>query len=129
MEHRRGTRKAVSLQIRLESQRLPPLEGEIVDISAGGAFIRVLGRMPAPNSIVQLVLAPAIAGDELAQCRALVIRCTADGIGVMFDRRQDIRALDDYAAPHSIPAAAASRMGSLAGKSAAAGRVPATANQ
>jgi hypothetical protein len=63
--------------------------GEIVDLSAGGAFIKLHDFIPAPNTIIRLsFVVPG--NDQLRhECRALIVRRNGNGVGVMFDRRQD----------------------------------------
>ena len=89
MEHRRGRRKVVSLLITLDTRYRESLDGEIVDLSNGGACIRLQDFVPEPNTIVRLKFNGAMPEDEPLQCRALVVRRDGDSIGVMFDRRQD----------------------------------------
>lgn len=111
MEHRRGQRKAVSLLVSVEARRLSELKGEIVDISAGGAFIKLKDGAPLPNTIVRLDFSiPDSAKPRF--CRALVVRRDASGIGVMFDRRLDIamlRPVSPVQAASTIQALSASK--------------------
>ena len=93
MEHRRGQRKTVSLAVRIDARRFAPLVGEIVDMSVGGAFIRLKDFIPPPNTIIRLSFdIPGIEQTE-HECRALIVRKEQSGIGVMFDRRQDFQFL------------------------------------
>ena len=93
MEHRRGQRKTVSLAVRIDARRFAPLVGEIVDMSVGGAFIRLRDYVPPPNTIIRLSFdIPGIEQTE-HECRALIVRKERCGIGVMFDRRQDFQFL------------------------------------
>ena len=115
MEHRRGLRQAVSLQVNMEARGMADAKGQVVDLSLGGAFIRIAGAMPAVNSIVQLDFGSTETRDAAHQCRALVVRCSGDGIGVMFDRRQDSRFLDGLSPRHMMSITEAPRMGGRTG--------------
>jgi hypothetical protein len=128
MEHRRGLREAVSLQVNMEARGIADAKGQVVDLSLGGAFIRMIGGMPAVNSIVQLEFGSSESVDASHRCRALVVRCNEDGIGVMFDRRQDSRFMDGLSPRHVMPVAEAPRMGGRTGIRPAESRVRAPAS-
>lgn len=81
MEHRTGERLDVALPALVRTRRGPPLQGEVLNLSAGGAFIRLHGEPPM-RGFVQLSI-----GDG-EQWWALVVHATRDGVGVMFDRHR-----------------------------------------
>jgi len=98
VEHRRGQRKTVSLAVRIDARRFAPLVGEIVDMSVGGAFIRLRDYIPPPNTIIRLSFdIPGIEQTE-HECRALIVRKEQSGIGVMFDHLQEA-AIEKLQAP------------------------------
>ena len=88
IENRRDHRETVRMRVDLNGPRCAASQGEIRDISLGGAFIHLRNAPPQRNSIVNLQFSPAGELDTAHQCRAMVVRKSKDGIGVMFARRQ-----------------------------------------
>jgi hypothetical protein len=63
------------------------MKGEILDISAGGAFIRITDNAPAPRGLIKLEFKTPAPDAKHCEWWSLVIREGIDGIGVMFDER------------------------------------------
>jgi hypothetical protein len=85
------------------------LNGEIQDISASGAFIRLADDVAAPRGLIQLEFETQLPEKLLCKWWSLVIRKSPDGIGVMFDQRHNETAacrmrppMESY--PHSLRA-------------------------
>jgi hypothetical protein len=94
MEHRRGQRKPAQLDVTIGNRQGPKIQGEIVDISAGGAFIRLAGDHSALRPIVQLKFGTRSAEPEYCECLGMIVRTEKDGVAVMFAQRQE-RAVRD----------------------------------
>jgi hypothetical protein len=88
MEHRRGHRKTVRLAVKLATRHSSGLQGEIMDLSAGGAFIRLPKATSALRNMVHLRFCTH-GSEPDCDCWALIVRTAANGIGVMFRRRQE----------------------------------------
>ena len=65
------------------------LNGEIMDISAGGAFIRITDDLAKPRGLLRLEFDAPLPEQTHCEWWALVIRESNQGIGVMFDRRHN----------------------------------------
>jgi hypothetical protein len=89
MEHRVGQRSCCRLSVVLRTRDGRLLNGEIEDISAGGAFIRIMGKAAAPRGLVQLEFETPSPEKMLCKWWSLVVRENADGIGVIFERRHN----------------------------------------
>jgi len=89
MEHRVGQRSCCRLSVVLHTRDGRLLNGEIQDISAGGAFIRIIDEVAAPRGLVQLEFETLLPEKMLCKWWSLVVRESADGIGVIFDRRHN----------------------------------------
>ena len=99
MEHRIGKRMPVQLDVTLAGRHGPELKGEILDLSARGAFIRLLGDSSALRSIVHLEFPLHTAKPaEYCECWALIVHTSEGGIGVMFDHLQEA-AIEKLQAP------------------------------
>lgn len=94
MEHRRGQRKAAQLDVQISNRQGPEMQGEIKNISAGGAFIRLNDNHSSLRPIVKLRFSTRGTEPGYCECLGLIVRKEKDGVAVMFDHRQD-RALRD----------------------------------
>ena len=108
MDHRRGRRESARLPVVLHNRHTPPIEAQIVSLSAGGAFIRLPGMARPLGGILRLEFSLPQESGEPREWSALIVRDNAEGIGVMFDRRHD-RAFAQYVAsnhpsPRPLPA-------------------------
>jgi hypothetical protein len=89
MEHRIGQRSSCALSVILRTRDGRLINGEIRDISAGGAFIRIADDIAAPRGLVELTFEALFPERKLCKWSSLVVRRSADGIGVMFDERHN----------------------------------------
>lgn len=89
MEHRIGQRSSCALSVILRTRDGRLINGEIRDISAGGAFIRLADDIAAPRGLVELEFEALLPERVLCNWWSLVVRRSADGIGVMFDERHN----------------------------------------
>ena len=89
MEHRVGQRKPVRLDVTLSGRYSSEVQGEILNLSARGAFIRLLGDCSKLRNIVSLRIPMPTEKSGDRECWAMIVRSAADGIGVMFDQLQD----------------------------------------
>jgi len=89
MEHRIGQRSCCRLSVILRTRDGRSLKGEIRDISAGGAFIRIADDVAAPRGLVQLEFETLLPEKMLCNWWSLVVRHSSEGIGVMFDQRHN----------------------------------------
>jgi hypothetical protein len=103
MEHRVGKRIPVRLAVTLAGRHCPELQGEILDLSARGAFIRLRGDYSGLRNIVRLRFPLRSAKpEEYCECWAMIVRDVAGGIGVMFDQLQEA-AIEKLNAPGNTP--------------------------
>ena len=98
MEHRVGQRKPVRLDVTLSGRYSSAVQGEILNLSARGAFIRLLGDYSKLRNIIRLRIPIPTEESGYCECWALIVRNAADGIGVMFDHIQDFP-FEQLAAP------------------------------
>ena len=89
MEHRIGQRSCCRLAVILRTRDGRSINGEIRDISASGAFIRIVDDVAAPRGLIQLEFETQLPAKLLCNWWSLVVRKGADGIGVMFDQRHN----------------------------------------
>ena len=89
MEHRVGQRKPVQLDVTLAGRHSAEIQGEIQNLSARGAFIKLLGDYSSLRNIVRLRFPMQTHKSGYCECWALVVRSVADGVGVMFDQLQE----------------------------------------
>ena len=87
MEHRVGQRSYCRLPVTLRNRRTGEVRGEILDISAGGALIKVADDAAIPQGLVKIEFQTPPPEQTPCEWSALVVRKTSDTIGVMFDRR------------------------------------------
>jgi len=88
LERRTSMRFSVSVDVDLFDSRLGELKYQAIDISRGGAFLRRLDeRTPLPEhgAIVKLMLRwPVDTPTPPVAVKAVVVRCTTEGVGVSF---------------------------------------------
>ena len=89
MEHRVGQRKPVQLDVTLAGRNSAEIQGEIQNLSARGAFIKLLGDYSSLRNIVRLRFPMRTQKSGYCECWALVVHRVADGVGVMFDQLQE----------------------------------------
>lgn len=89
MEHRIGQRSCCRLSVVLYTRDGRSIRGEIQDISAGGAFIRVVDEVAAPHGLVRLEFETHFPAKMPCNWWSLVVRQCDTGIGVMFDQRHN----------------------------------------
>lgn len=87
MEHRVGQRSRCRMPVVLRARDGRYLEGEIIDISAGGAFIRISAPAAMPHGLLKLEFMTPAPDSEQCEWWSLVVREDVDGVGVMFDQR------------------------------------------
>ena len=89
MEHRVGQRKPVQLDVTLAGRHSAEIQGEIQNLSARGAFIKLLGDYSNLRNIVRLRFPMPTHKSGYCECSAMDVRNVADGVGVMFDQLQE----------------------------------------
>jgi len=89
MEHRIGQRSGCRLAVILRTRDGRSINGEIRDISSCGAFIRIVDDVAAPRGLIQLEFETQLPEKMLCNWWSMVVRKSADGIGVMFDQRHN----------------------------------------
>ena len=89
MEHRLGQRTECRLAAVLHARDGRRINGEILDISGGGAFVRILDPVAAPRGLIKLKFRAELPDEVLCEWWSLVVRESAAGIGVMFDTRHN----------------------------------------
>lgn len=89
MDHRHGRREAARLSVVLHNRHTPPIQAQIVSLSAGGAFIRLPSMARPLGDVVRLRFSLPLESSEPREWSALIVRGDADGVGVMFGRRHD----------------------------------------
>lgn len=91
MEHRLSVRAPLNKSVAIYYNSLGLLQGQAVDVSRHGMFIRT-GRMALPlHALVEIVL-PLEQQNEGQAIRtpAMVVRVSPSGIGVMFGDELDV---------------------------------------
>lgn len=87
MEHRFGNRRAIRTPVVLHPHGALPLCTNTRDVSISGMFVEAIPAPFSANSVIDVVLTlPGVAGLRTYRWQAMVIRRTASGIGLMFDR-------------------------------------------
>ena len=82
MEHRWGERHKVSLDVQLWDKSYRPVQGQTVNLSSSGAFVRTAqGLIPLSHLFVELELPPQVATKRLT-LKACVIRAVRGGAGI-----------------------------------------------
>lgn len=86
-ERRWGLRKAVQVDVLIDNQPACLLHGRIGNISIGGLFVRTSPHALDRNARVELVLLlQENGGTKVYRMPAIVVRHTAEGAGLIFDR-------------------------------------------
>ena len=87
MEHRCGTRHAVEGTVTLQPHGAPALTARLIEASISGMFVEMTTMPFCCNSVVDVEMTlPGEAGLRTYRWQAMVIRKTASGAGLMFDR-------------------------------------------
>lgn len=87
MERRWGMRKTIGVDVVIDNQPVCLLRGHIGNVSVGGLFVQTEPTNLRKNSRVELVLLFQQDGPtRVYRMPALVVRTTADGVGLMFDQ-------------------------------------------
>jgi len=88
MEHRHGRRIALRSPATLSSLHGAPIRGELLNLSAGGALLRVADTSAAVPRVVNLVFRMPSTCERPFEWRALVLRREADTVALMFDENR-----------------------------------------
>lgn len=87
MEHRFGNRRRVRAVVVLHARGAAPVLAQTREVSISGMFVETPPESFAANSVLDVELTlPGAAGLRTYRWQAMVIRTTATGIGMMFDR-------------------------------------------
>jgi hypothetical protein len=87
MEHRLGTRRPVTAAVTLHPPGDGPVPGAIREVSISGMFVEAPPHRFAGNSVIDVELTlPGSTDLRTFRWQAMVIRKTATGLGLMFDR-------------------------------------------
>lgn len=87
MEHRLGTRRAVATAVLLHRPEAAAVAGRTREVSVSGMFVETAPQAFAANSVIDVELTlPASTGLRTYRWKAMVIRKTEAGLGLMFDR-------------------------------------------
>ena len=86
MEHRCGRRNAVNMTLLLRRRGWGGwLVGELTDVSVSGAFVQVPAGAFANHALIELE-ASQPGSRRMLRSKALVVRTTPEGIGILFDQ-------------------------------------------
>lgn len=87
MEHRCGTRQAVSAAVTLYPHDCEPVLGRIQEASISGMFVATAPHLFCENGVIDVeVTVPGTAALRTYRWQAMVVRRTENGLGLMFDR-------------------------------------------
>ena len=87
MEHRIGTRRPGHASVVLLPKAGVPLAGQISEVSISGMFVTARPEDFCTNSVIDVEMTlPGATTLKTYRWQAMVIRKTAAGIGLMFDR-------------------------------------------
>lgn len=87
MEHRLGTRRPVSAAVVLYPPGGTPVAGHTREVSISGMFVEAPTERFTGNGVINVELTlPGRADLRTFRWQAMVIRKTATGLGLMFDR-------------------------------------------
>jgi hypothetical protein len=87
MEHRFGTRRLVRAAVVLHTRGAAPVLAYTREVSIGGMFVETPPEALGSNTVIDVELTlPGAAGLRTYRWQAMVIRTTAAGVGLMFDR-------------------------------------------
>ena len=87
MEHRFGSRRVVRATVVLHAHGAAPVLAQTREVSISGMFVETTPESFAANSVLDVELTlPGAVGLRTYRWRAMVIRTTGTGIGLMFDR-------------------------------------------
>lgn len=96
MEHRLSARAPLNTSVAIYYKSLGLLQGQAVDVSRHGIFIR-MGHMVLPLHALVDVVFPAghTAGRPPGRTPAMVVRIAPHGIGLMFGSEVELAAMAD----------------------------------
>lgn len=87
MEHRLGARRAVRMPVVLYPHSDAPVLAHTSEVSISGMFVEAPVTLLASHEVLDVEMnLPADAGIRTFRWQAMVIRKTATGAGLMFDR-------------------------------------------
>lgn len=87
MEHRCGSRHPLAGGLVLYARDAVPVAATLREASISGMFVETAPQAFYCNSVIDIEMTlPATAGLRTYRWKAMVIRKTAEGIGLMFDR-------------------------------------------
>jgi hypothetical protein len=87
MEHRLGARRAVRAPVVLHPHIGAAVLGHSREVSISGMFVEAPAMLLAAHEVIHVEMTlPATAGLHTFRWQAMVIRKTASGVGLMFDR-------------------------------------------
>ncbi len=87
MEHRFGNRRTIRTPLVLHPHGCDAVRAHTCDVSISGMFVETAPEPFPENSVIGVELTlPGVAGMRTYRWQAMVIRSTASGIGLMFDR-------------------------------------------
>lgn len=101
MEHRLSARAPLNTSVAIYYKSLGLLQGQAVDVSRHGIFIRT-GHMVLPlHALVEVVFPPGDATGRAGRTPAMVVRIAPHGIGLMFGSEVELAAMADGEAPEA----------------------------
>jgi hypothetical protein len=87
MEHRCGSRQSIPAVTTLYPRLSSPVGGAVRDVSISGMFVEATPDPFPLRSLVEIEFTvPAGAASRTCRCLGMVVRTTAEGVGLMFDR-------------------------------------------
>lgn len=93
MEHRLSVRAPLNQNVAIYYNSLGLLQGQAVDVSRHGMFIRT-GRLALPlHALVEIVVPLKQQSSGPVRTSAMVVRVSSNGVGVMFGNEMDILTL------------------------------------
>jgi hypothetical protein len=87
MEHRLGARRAVRAAVVLHPHARASVLAHTREVSISGMFVEAPPTLLAAHEVIDVEMTlPVMAGMRTFRWQAMVIRKTATGVGLMFDR-------------------------------------------
>jgi hypothetical protein len=87
MEHRLGARRPVMVNVVLYPHDAPAVLAHTRDVSISGMFVEASAQMLSAHGVMDVEMTlPVATGLRTFRWQAMVIRRTASGAGLMFDR-------------------------------------------
>lgn len=105
MEHRLSARLPLNTSVAIYYSSLGLLQGQAVDVSRHGIFIRTGSFIPPLHALVELVFPLEQRADTIShRTPAMVVRVSEKGAAFMFGNEMDVMDIDEISSDGSAPA-------------------------